>query len=238
MRFLRTITALASLLAAVSSLQLSAQGASSSADLPHVHVQLIAPAAQFHPGSNNAGLYFKLESGWHVYWKNPGDAGEPPHIKWTLPAGVTAGPLQFPIPKRLPLGPLMDFGYEDEVVFPLSVNVSAGAAGSTVLHAKVDWLVCRGSCIPEKTELQITRSIGSGNATVQPDQSIWARLATKLPQQPPANLKIGFAPSSGLRLTVNTGRRETEASFFPATPDVLSNPAPQTVTPTATGLTL
>ena len=50
--------------------------------------------------------------------RTPGDAGEPPHIVWTLPAGMTAGPLQFPAPKRLPLGPLMDFGYENEVLFP------------------------------------------------------------------------------------------------------------------------
>src|SRR3569833_1760696 len=105
MRFRRTIIALA--VALTASLPLFA--ASSSADLPHVHVQLIMPNAQLHPGANNAGLYFKLESGWHVYWKNPGDAGEPPRIKWTLPQGITAGAIQYPIPKRLPLGPLMDF---------------------------------------------------------------------------------------------------------------------------------
>ena len=87
-----------------------------------MHVQLIVPDSASVPGdANNVGLYFKLEPGWHVYWKNPGDAGEPPHIKWTLPQGVTAGPLQFPIPKRLPLGPLMDFGYEDEVLFPIQL---------------------------------------------------------------------------------------------------------------------
>ena len=107
MRFSRTIFALIIALGVC----LPAAAASSSADLPHVHVQLIAPDAQLHPGANNAGLYFKLESGWHVYWKNPGDAGEPPRIRWTLPQGIAAGALQYPIPKRLPLGPLMDFGY-------------------------------------------------------------------------------------------------------------------------------
>jgi thiol:disulfide interchange protein/DsbC/DsbD-like thiol-disulfide interchange protein len=240
MRVLRTIVALSFALAACFPLF----AASDSADLPHVHVQLIAPDAQFHPGANNAGLYFKLESGWHVYWKNPGDAGEPPRIKWTLPQSITAGPLQFPVPKRLPLGPLMDFGYEDEVLFPLSVNVSATASGQAVLHGNVSWLVCRGSCIPEKAELEITRPIGSGNAgagtgTVQPDQNIWARLADKMPQAPPANLKMGFVPAAGgFRMTVITGHRESEASFFPATQDILSNPAPQTVAPTPNGLTL
>jgi thiol:disulfide interchange protein/DsbC/DsbD-like thiol-disulfide interchange protein len=239
MRFLRPIVALAILLAA-----LPAIAVSDSADLPHVHVQLISPDAQLHPGTaNNAGLYFKLEPGWHVYWKNPGDAGEPPHVKWTLPQGITAGPLQFPIPKRLPLGPLMDFGYEDEVLFPIQLNVASGAAsGPATIHAKVDWLVCRGSCIPEKTELDLTRSIASGGAgstPVQPDHDIWARLANKLPQALPANLKIGFVPTStGFRLTINTGQKETEASFFPASPDILSNPAPQAATPTANGVTL
>jgi thiol:disulfide interchange protein len=235
MRFLRTIVA--ATLALTASVSLVA--ASNSADLPHVHVLLIAPNAQFHSGQNDAGLYFKLEPGWHVYWKNPGDAGEPPHIKWTVPQEITAGAIQYPIPKRLPLGPLMDFGYEDEVVFPFQINVGNTGSGSGTLHAKVDWLVCRGSCIPEKTELEITRPIGQGSDTVQPDQQIWARLANRLPQAPPSNLKIGFVPTStGFRLTVNTGRRETEASFFPSSPDVLSNPAPQTATPTATGLTL
>jgi thiol:disulfide interchange protein len=239
MRFFRSIIALAGLLAAGLFLQLSAWGASASADLPHVHVQLIEPDAQFHPGANNVGLYFKLESGWHVYWKNPGDAGEPPHMKWTLTQGTSAGPLEYPIPKRLPLGPLMDFGYEDEVLFPFQVNVATGAAGPAVLHAKVDWLVCRGSCIPEKTELEITRPIGGGSGTVQPDAEIWSRLGDRLPAPIPTNLKIGFVPTaSGFRMTVNTGQRETEASFFPATPDILSNPAPQTATPTANGLTL
>ena len=240
MRLFRTIVALLIPLAGA----LPSFAATSSADLQHVHVQLIAPDAQLRPGSNNAGLYFKLEPGWHVYWKNPGDAGEPPHIKWTLPQGITAGPLQFPVPKRLPLGPLMDFGYEDEVLFPINLNVAAAAIpGAAVLHAKVDWLVCRGSCIPEKTELEITRPMVPGNtgssAPVQPDHDIWARLANNLPQPPQGALETGFKPTaSGFRLTVNTGRRETEASFFPATPDVLSNPAPQTVTPTASGLTL
>jgi thiol:disulfide interchange protein/DsbC/DsbD-like thiol-disulfide interchange protein len=247
MRFLRSIVALAGLMAAASLLQLSAWGASTSADLPHVHVQLIAPEAQFHPGANNVGLYFKLEPGWHVYWKNPGDAGEPPHIKWTGPTWVHPGALQFPIPKRLPLGPLMDFGYEDEVVFPLDVQVKLGtgasfgaySARSADLTANISWLVCRGSCIPEKTVLQITRPIGQGSGSVQPDQQIWARLADKLPQALPANLKIGFVPTaSGFRMTVITGKRETEASFFPSSPDILSNPAPQTAAPTANGLTL
>ncbi|MGB7744128.1 MAG: protein-disulfide reductase DsbD domain-containing protein, partial [Terracidiphilus sp.] len=127
-----------------------AAAAPASADAAHLHVQLIVPEAQLLTGqSSNAGLYFKLEPGWHVYWLNAGDSGEPPHIKWTLPAGITAGALQFPAPKRLPLGPLMDFGYENEVLFPFTLDVAKSAKpGPVTLSAKVDWLVCREVCIP------------------------------------------------------------------------------------------
>ena len=125
--------------------------ASTSADLPHVHVQLVVPTNLVAGQDAQAGLYFKLEQGWHVYWKNAGDAGEPPHVRWTLPEGVTADGLQFPAPRRLALGPLMDFGYEDEVLFPITLHAASGAkAGDTTLRAKVDWLVCRGLKMQEE----------------------------------------------------------------------------------------
>ena len=141
MRRLVFIFALFSALSAA----LPAQTAKSYADVAHLHVQFVLPQTTLYPGGpNTAGLYFKLESGWHVYWQNAGDSGEPPRINWTLPQGITAGPLQFPAPKRLPLGPLMDFGYEDEVLFPFSFDVPKSAApGPAALDAKVSWLVCR-----------------------------------------------------------------------------------------------
>lgn len=223
---------------------LSARAATSSADALHLHVQLVVPGSSLTQGQTaKAGLYFKLEPGWHVYWKNAGDSGEPPRMKWTLPDGIKAGPLQFPAPKRLPLGPLMDFGYEDEVLFPFKLDVfSNAAAGQTVLHAKVGWLVCREVCIPGKAELETTRPVsdGVGNSTgVEPDASLYARLSNRLPQEPPATFKAGFQRAGqGFRLTVLTGKKEAQASFFPADQSVLDNPAPQKVTPTANGLTL
>jgi len=143
--------------------------ATNSADAPHVHVQLVVLPQGLKPGETAAaGLYFKLEPGWHIYWKNAGDAGEPPHMRWTLPAGITAGALKFPAPKRLPLGPLMDFGYEDEVLFPFALDVTKTAnSGPAVLHAKVDWLVCQNSCIPGKAELEEKREV-----SLHPAQSV------------------------------------------------------------------
>lgn len=218
-------------------------GTSSSADVEHLHVQLVVPSSTLSSGAaTNGGLYFKLEQGWHVYWKNAGDSGEPPRIRWTLPGGITAGPLKFPPPARLPLGPLMDFGYENEVLFPFTLSAGPSAAGPATLHAHVNWLVCREVCIPGKADLEVTRTVtaGAGTSTpVEPDASLFTRLGNKLPQPLPADDKLGFvATPAGFRLTVLTGQRETQASFFPADQNILDNPAPQKLTPTAKGFSL
>ncbi len=218
---------------------------SNSADAPHVHVQLVAPEDQIYPGgSNDLGLYFKLEPGWHIYWKNPGDVGEPPHVAWTLPKGVTAGQMQFPAPMRLPLGPLMDFGYENEVLFPLKLQV-AGAVkdGPALIDAKVDWLVCRDVCIPGKTELgmKLQMLAKQPEVTGKPglDVDIFERLASTLPKPLPGSFKVAFQPTkTGFRLGVVTGQRETQAIFFPDAQEILDNPAPQKFSSEAKGLVL
>ncbi len=215
------------------------------ADAAHLHVELLVPGHSLAKGAkpNPAGLYFKLEPGWHIYWKNAGDSGEPPHIKWTLPDGISASALQFPAPKRLPLGPLMDFGYENEVVFPFSIQVAKTAKpGPADLHAKLDWLVCREVCIPGKAELELIKPVSDHAAGAQssdPDAALIKRFEAQLPKPAPTGYKAVFQPGgSGFRFAVTTGQSETEAEFFPADQDVLDNPAPQRVTPTSKGLIL
>ena len=222
-----------------------ARAVSSSADAPHLHVQLVTPDDMIYPGgANMIGLYFKLEPGWHVYWKNAGDSGEAPRIQWTLPEGVTAGPMQFPAPKRLPLGPLMDFGYENEVLFPMKLEVAPTVRqGKAVLHAKVNWLVCREVCIPGKAELETVLGMlptappaQAGSAV---DADLMSRFEKLLPQPLPADYKVVFQPTKdGFRLGVVTGRKEREAAFFPDEQNILDNPAKQTIIPTAKGLIL
>jgi thiol:disulfide interchange protein DsbD len=242
MRTFRLIFVLLLLLAA----WLPAQAASSSADAPHVHVELIAAGEKIAYGDydDKIGLFFKLEEGWHIYWKNPGDAGEPPRVTWMLPVGITAGPLEFPTPKRLPLGPLMDFGYENEVLFPLHVAVAKSAAiGPVVVHVHVSWLVCRGSCIPGKADLEKTLVVVPHYLVIKPvepdEAAIWRRLGGNLPKSFTENQKAIFQPTSeGFRLSIETGQKESEATFFPEDQDIIDNPAPQKITPIATGLIL
>src|SRR6201986_3648204 len=78
-----------------------------------VHARLVAEDRAIAPGGTmTVALEEKIAPGWHTYWKNPGDAGAPSDIQWTLPAGWKAGAIQWPRPKRLPVGPLVDYGYE------------------------------------------------------------------------------------------------------------------------------
>jgi thiol:disulfide interchange protein DsbD len=224
---------------------LPAQTTKSYADVAHLHVQLVLPQSELYPGGpNSAGLYFKLESGWHVYWQNAGDSGEPPRINWTLPQGMTASPLQFPAPKRLPLGPLMDFGYEDEVLFPFSFDVAKSATlGPARLDAKVTWLVCREVCIPGKAELgmrvMLTASAPASATTSSVDETLWKRGIGSLPVPLPSTATALFQPTpTGFRLGVTTGRRETDAVFFPEDQNILDNPSAQKFAPTRDGLVL
>lgn len=217
--------------------------ASSTVDAPHLRVELLTPGGKLYDGNqlNYAGLYFKLEAGWHIYWMNAGDAGDPPRIRWTLSDGITAGAMQFPTPKRLPLGSLMDYGYEDEVLFPVEFHVANGLKAAPVtLHAKVDWLVCRDSCIPGSAELELQRSVDAGShRTADEHGPLFQRFLNRIPRPLPGNGKAHFqATKRGFLLAVETGQQESSAAFFPSDPDIIDNPSPQKITPTPNGLIL
>lgn len=208
------------------------------ADAPHLSVQLVVPPAQIYPGQNfTAGLYFKLEPGWHVYWINAGDSGEPPAIDWALPAGITAGAIQFPAPRRLPLGPLMDFGYENQVLFPIPMHVASdfkSAASTARLGGKITWLVCREVCLPGKATLSVDRqelpSPPAALNTIASDQQLLDSFRNTLPQPLPSNDAAKFqATPRGFTLTIETDQREHSAEFFPFDQNIIANAAPQPV---------
>ncbi|HZZ37572.1 MAG TPA: protein-disulfide reductase DsbD domain-containing protein [Acidobacteriaceae bacterium] len=214
---------------------------------PHLSVTLLVPPAQIYPGQSfTAGLDFKMEPGWHVYWINAGDSGEPPKIQWHLPAGITADPLQFPPPRRLPLGPLMDFGYENEVVFPIAMHVAADfhpSAPNATLAAHVSWLVCREVCIPGKGDLAVTRAaVASAPAAPSTDavaQSLVTHFRMQLPQPlPPGDAARFRSTPKGFILEIATGSRISAAQFFPLDQNILANAAPQPAKPLASGVQL
>ena len=124
----------------------------------HVTAELVARSTGVQPGQPlQIGLRLQHIPHWHTYWRNPGDSGLPTTLAWTLPAGAQAGPIDWPAPQRLPIGPLVNYGYEGDLLLPLRFTAPADAQpGSTLqLKAEANWLVCSDVCIPESATLTL-----------------------------------------------------------------------------------
>ena len=210
---------------------------------PHVEAELISRFAAFQPGKPiELALRLKIIDHWHTYWQNPGDSGLPTRLSWSLPAGFTAGSIEWPHPKRLPLGPLMNFGYEGEVLHLVNVQTPKDfKIGEPIkFTAKADWLVCSDVCIPESADLSITLQ-GVGSAPL-PDAR-WIDAYTKAHAALPAKLEnwkmsanvangtlaIDFSPRSGALVPL------TDVSFFPMREELIANAAPQLLAKTDSG---
>lgn len=106
------------------------------------------------------GILIEAKDGWHTYWENPGDAGLPTRITWTLPEGFTASDIDWPTPIRLNEGPLTIYAYEGTTLLPNTITPPASLSGQDVsLKARVDVLVCKDICIPESADLELTLPI-------------------------------------------------------------------------------
>jgi thiol:disulfide interchange protein len=133
---------------------------------PHVRIELVAESDAPAPGSEVTLAFVSTpEPEWHGYWQNPGDAGIGTTLKWTLPAGVEAGALQFPVPERLLIAGLMNYVYEKPFTQLVTLKLPAGLTPGTALPVRVtmDYLVCTLKiCVPEKAELAINLRVGDG----------------------------------------------------------------------------
>jgi thiol:disulfide interchange protein DsbD len=127
---------------------------------PHIEAELVAERAGLAPGEPlTVALRLRMIPEWHTYWRNPGDSGEPTRLEWRLPAGFEASEIYWPYPQRLPAGPLLNYGYEGEVLLLTRITPPRELPVGTpvTLAAKANWLVCsREHCIPEDGEVSLT----------------------------------------------------------------------------------
>src|SRR5712672_2489742 len=152
MRRLIVSLRLSSLLVVVLAL-LPGAGASA-ASIPHGTVDLVAENQWIAPGRETYfGLNFQLEKGWHIYWINPGDSGQPPRVERHLPSGLKTGEIEWPAPRRLGTSTIVDFGYDRAVMLlvPVRASTTLPTNRAVQLAAELRVLVCREICIPGKT---------------------------------------------------------------------------------------
>jgi thiol:disulfide interchange protein len=198
----------------------------------HLTVELTSLSPQVAVGGKvEVGLVMTIEEHWHVYWVNAGDSGEPPAIKWTLPDGMTAGPMRFPAPQRLPLGPLMDFGYEDQVAFPVLMTVSPSTKpGKVHLDAKITWLVCASQCLPGKAHLGLDLDVVPGPLAEPPMVGELGQAITGLPKPLPSQMSVtAIGNGKQILVTLKTGSKEEDAELYPFDADAIDNAADQPV---------
>ena len=211
----------------------------------HIEAELVADRISVAPGGMaHVALRQKIQPGWHTYWRNPGDSGQPVTLDWTLPPGWSAGPIVWPTPERLKIGPLMDYGYTGDVLLPVALTAPAGAkAGQTMtLKAHAAFLVCKDVCVPEDAMLTLDLPVTAAQGA--PDPKWGPVIAVTLAKAPaPAGLTaVVTAGATSLRLGVIGGAVKggdfRDAYFYPYDPSAIDQPSPQTVDRGKSGVTL
>ncbi len=215
----------------------------SAASIPHGTVDLVAEDKTIAPGRQfYVGLHFQLEEGWHIYWVNPGDSGEPPRVEWSFPKGLTAGEMEWPAPKRLGTPTIVDFGYDAPVTLLVPIRAAATLPSNqpAQLDADLHVLVCREICVPGKAHISLSLPVESGSP--EPDgstRSLFVAARKSLPREAPGNWKIcAIDANDSFILITNSGREIHQAAFFPLEESQIDNSAPQKLQPEPTGFRL
>jgi thiol:disulfide interchange protein DsbD len=200
----------------------------------HAQVELIAQQPE-----QLLGVHFVMEKGWHIYWVNPGDSGQPPVFKWQLPLGLVAGEIQWPRPERMQSSPqLADYGYHDDVVLLVPLRElptwNPGALRNATVRLDAHWLICREVCIPDQAHLEVSLLQGSGPDTATGE--LFSRALRLVPKPLPAGWKLTVeSRQDGFVLSLRTGKSLSSAQFFPLEPSQVDNAAAQKTEPSAKG---
>ncbi|HEX3699146.1 MAG TPA: protein-disulfide reductase DsbD domain-containing protein, partial [Phenylobacterium sp.] len=245
MRWLAGLLTAALATTVVASLAVAAPASAQPVNTGHLTAELVSQTQGIAPGQTiHVALRQQMLPGWHTYWRNPGDSGQATSIKWTLPSGWTAGDIVWPTPKRLPVGPLVNYGYEGQVLLPVALTAPADARpGQTAtLSAAASFLVCREICVPEDAKLTLALPVVAGPAP--PDPTWGAAIASTLAQAPkPAGLAAAFQKQgAGVTLAIAgpalKGADVRDAYFYPFDSTVIDHAKPQAIERGPQGLTL
>ncbi len=197
-----------------------------------VEAELIAENESFRPGlfDNWVALKLRPQPGWHVYWRNPGDSGIPTQIEWQLPSGMSAGAMQWPYPHQESLGELTNYGYSEETLHLIPIQVAD--TGLKTLRAKAKWLVCKDICIPGEADLSL--DVNVVDAPPQPQaawQSAFARSRSQIPLAAP-EWEAAYTIADGdfsLHIGGAQFSRNSRFEFFPLANDLLMHAAAQRI---------
>lgn len=197
-----------------------------------VEAELIAEPRTIQPARPFwVGLRLAMDEHWHTYWLNPGDSGLATKLRWDLPEGFTAGPIQWPHPELIPTPPLATYGYEGEVILLVEITPPARLTERKyTLRAQADWLMCKEECIPGRAQLALTIPVGEH---ADPDPAHAARFAdarNRLPRSSDEWAVIAKRAGESIHLRFSGPRALQSVYFFPVEQEVVQHAAEQRLT--------
>ena len=154
----------------------------------NTYSELVSSQRVVEPGQTfTAAIRMQMDPDWHIYWRNPGDSGTPPQVEWQLPQGVRADDIQWPLPVKIKIDPLMIYGYRGEVFLLVNIHVPADYLQPQLpLHVHLKYLACRIACVPGDAKLALNLPVGSPS---QKDP-VWASAISRTKDQLPIRKKI------------------------------------------------
>ena len=203
----------------------------------NVKARLVSEVSGIAPGQSFwVALEFNIRDGWHTYWRNPGDSGQPTKLNWQLPPGFTAGDIVWTTPHRFEIPPLVNYGYAKHATHLVNVTAPKDlqARGPIVLSARAVWLVCSDVCIPEDADLRLKLPVNAQPGAVDPaDAALFTAARSELPSAEPAatsariqngQVVIALGKEWGATLT-----QIKSLAFFPYDEGGIEYAAPQTL---------
>jgi len=199
---------------------------------PHISAELVTEKASVKAGQDlEVGIKFVLESGWHIYWENPGDSGEAPRIIWGLPFDITARPIGWPAPEKIIVGPLADYGYSGQVLLISKFKIPEFLSEKPFeIKAKVKWLVCSQVCIPGSTDLDLFLPVINSEPLFTSNHDLFEKTRASHPLPLPENIKINVGSlHKSFRIEIQGLQDLNQAYFFPLHPLQVDNFADQKI---------
>jgi thiol:disulfide interchange protein DsbD len=179
-------------------------------------------------GAVPVALRLQLRPGWHTYWRNPGDSGEPAGVKVRVAGQEVQGPDSWPVPERIDVAGIVSYGHHGDVLLVTTIPGHATREAATTLdiEATATWLVCEKVCVPEAGKFALSLPL-AGEGTRGGDGG-------GSPQYPQALPALGglFARTDRewtLRVPRPDDQPAADAYFFPADGDLIDHSAPQVV---------
>ena len=179
------------------------------------NITLLSDTYTIQPEENFlVGVKFELEKDWHTYWKNPGDAGEGATIEWILPEGIEASRILWPGPERIPVEPLMTFGYNNEVVLLTELSAGQDLIFPLTIQANVSWFTCKDICIPQEGVVDLV--INKGNALPSRESKEISSYFDRVPTPFIQNYRVEQLDNKYfLQADINEGKHFKSMYFFP-----------------------